>query len=119
MGVATSDGTAAARAAIDALGIATYLPHMYGYDSVPRPKPAPDIVHAFSRATGVPPREIAVIGDNPHDLEMARSAGAGAAVGVLTGNSEREDLAPLADAVLKSVRDLPEWLRVRSGHNAG
>ena len=113
MGVATSDGTAAARAAIGALGLDAYLPHVYGYDSVPQPKPAPDIVHAFAEAVGVPASEIAVIGDNPHDLEMARSAGAGAAIGVLTGNSERHDLAPLADAVLDSVCDLPEWLRRR------
>jgi phosphoglycolate phosphatase len=111
MGVATSDGTAAARAALEALGIAKYLPHVFGYDSVPRPKPAPDIVHAFSDATRIPPREIVVIGDNPHDLEMARGAGAGAAIGVLTGNSQRHELAPLADAVLDSVCELPAWLR--------
>jgi phosphoglycolate phosphatase len=114
MGVATSDGTAAARAAIEALGLAGYLPHVFGYDSVAHPKPAPDLVHAFSRAISVPPREIVVIGDNPHDLEMARSAGAGAAIGVLTGNSGREHLSPLADAVLDSVRDLPGWLSARS-----
>jgi phosphoglycolate phosphatase len=114
MGVATSDGTASARAALAALGLAEYLPHVFGYDSVPRPKPAPDIVHAFSRAIGVPPGEIVVIGDNPHDIEMARSAGAGAAIGVLTGNSGRDDLAPLADAVLDSVCDLPAWLDARN-----
>lgn len=118
MGVATNDGTAATRAALEALGIARYLPHVFGYDSVKRPKPAPDIVHAFSRSIGVPPAEIAVIGDNPHDLQMARSAGAGAAIGVLTGNSMRDDLAPLADAVLDSVRDLPAWLRAHARRRA-
>jgi phosphoglycolate phosphatase len=115
MGVATSDGTASAEAALAVLGIAKYLPHVFGYDSVPKPKPAPDIVHAFSRAIGVPAREIVVVGDNPHDIEMARSAGAGAAIGVLTGNSERGDVAPLADAVLDSVCDLPAWLGARGG----
>jgi phosphoglycolate phosphatase len=113
MGVATSDGTAAARAALAALGLDDLLPHVFGYDSVPRPKPAPDIVHAFSSAVGVPPHEIVVIGDNPHDLEMARGAGAGAALGVLTGNSRRHELEPLADAVLDSVCDLPAWLDAR------
>jgi phosphoglycolate phosphatase len=113
MGVATSDGTAAARAAIKALGLAAWLPHVYGYDSVPRPKPAPDIVHAFAAAIGAPAEAIVVIGDNPHDLEMARRAGAGAALGVLTGNSTAEELAPLADAVLDSVCALPDWLAAR------
>lgn len=113
MGVATSDGTAAARAALGALGLAGHLPHVFGYDSVARPKPAPDIVHAFAAAIGVPPAAIVVIGDNPHDLEMARSAGAGAALGVLTGNSTADELAPLADAVLDSICALPAWLSAR------
>jgi len=114
MGVATNDGTAATRAALSALGIQNFLPHVFGYDSVAHPKPAPDIVHAFCRAIDAAPKDIVVVGDNPHDLQMARSAGAGAAVGVLTGNSGREDLLPLADAVLASVVDLPGWLRART-----
>lgn len=113
MGVATSDSTAAARAALGTLGLNDLLPHVFGYDSVPRPKPAPDIVLAFAKTVGVPPQEIVVVGDNPHDLEMARGAGAGAALGVLTGNSRRHELAPLADAVLDSVCDLPGWLTAR------
>lgn len=115
MGVATSDGTAGTRAALAVLGVQRYLPYVFGYDSVPRPKPAPDMVFAFSSATGLPAGEIAVIGDNPHDLEMARSAGAGAAVGVLSGNGAATDLARLADVVLDSVADVPGWLRSRGG----
>jgi phosphoglycolate phosphatase len=111
MGVATSDGTAGTRAALANLGLEDRLPHVFGYDSVPRPKPAPDMVHAFAAAIGASAAEIAVVGDNIHDLEMARSAGAGAAIGVLSGTGRREDLAPLADAVLEGVRDLPAWLR--------
>ena len=83
MGVATSDGTAGTRAALQSLKIDRYLPHVFGYDSVARPKPAPDMVFAFAAAIGAEPEAIAVIGDNTHDLEMARSAGAGAALGVL------------------------------------
>ena len=41
---------------------------------------------------------------------MAHNAGAGAAVGVLTGTTGREELAALADAVLPSIADLPQWL---------
>jgi phosphoglycolate phosphatase len=110
LGVATNDATAAATAAMAALGFAAWLPHIYGYDSVPRPKPAADSVLAFAAAVGVPAAAVAVVGDNRHDLEMARAAGAGAAIGVLTGNSGFDDLAPLADVVLPSIRDLPGWL---------
>ena len=110
MGVATSDGTEAARAALAALGFEAELPHVYGYDSGPRPKPAPDMVLAFAGAIGCPVEAIAVVGDNTHDLHMARSAGAGAAIGVLTGTGAAADLSPLADAVLPSVAALPRWL---------
>jgi phosphoglycolate phosphatase len=110
MGVGTSDGTAAARAALAALGVDSYLPHVFGYDSVDRPKPAGDMVHAFAAAVGVPVAAIAVVGDNVHDLQMARNAGAGWAIGVLSGTGAAENLAPLADAVLDSIRDLPAWL---------
>jgi phosphoglycolate phosphatase len=47
--------------------------------------------------------EVCVVGDNLHDLEMGRAAGAGLVVGVLTGTSEHGDLAPLADRVLESI----------------
>jgi phosphoglycolate phosphatase len=113
MGVATNDATEAAAAAIAALGIEDFLPYVFGYDSVAHPKPAPDIVLAFAAATGVDPSDIAVVGDNLYDMEMARAAGAGAAVGVLTGNSGENDLAPHADVVLPSIRELPAWLAER------
>ena len=83
LGVATSDGTAGTQAALAAIGLAQYLPHVFGYDSVARPKPAPDIVYAFATASGVTPAEIAMVGDNTHDMEMARAANVGAAIGVL------------------------------------
>lgn len=110
MGVATSDGTESARAALTMLGVHGHLPHIYGYDSVANPKPAPDIVHAFAAATGIPQAEIAVVGDSTHDLAMARAAGAGLAVGVLSGTSGHDDLVHLADVILPSIRELPAYL---------
>lgn len=113
MGVATNDATDAAMAAMAAVGLDGYLPYVFGYDSVPHPKPAPDIVLAFAAATGIDPSDIAVVGDNRYDMEMARAAGAGAAIGVLTGNSGADDLAAYADVVLPSIRELPGWLAAR------
>jgi phosphoglycolate phosphatase len=109
MGVATNDATAAAKVALAATGMAPYLPHVFGYDSVTRSKPAPDMVLAFARDAGIVAHDIAVVGDNPHDMEMARAAGA-TAIGVTSGNSSADDLAQLADVVLPSVAALPEWL---------
>jgi phosphoglycolate phosphatase len=110
MGVATNDATEAAVASLTATGLIRNLPHVFGYDSVATPKPAADMVLAFCQAAGLAPAEVIVVGDNAHDLVMARSAGAGLAVGVTSGNSAVEHLAPLADAVLGSIRELPAWL---------
>jgi len=46
------------------------------------------------------------VGDSPHDLDMARAAGAGKAIGVLTGVSARDVLSLHADLVLESIADL-------------
>lgn len=113
MAVATNDSTGGAEKALLALGIAQMFDAAYGYDAVANPKPAPDTVQAFSDLTGLKPAEIAVVGDNRHDLEMAKAGGA-VAIGVLSGTGTRETLAPLADAVLASIADLPGYLAERN-----
>jgi phosphoglycolate phosphatase len=110
LGVATNDSTSGAEKTLLALGIAQMFDAAYGYDAVARPKPAPDAIHAFADLTGFKTSEIAMVGDNRHDLEMARAGGAGLAIGVLSGTGTRETLAPMADVILESVADLPGFL---------
>lgn len=110
LGIATNDSTAGAEGTVLALGIAQHFAAIYGYDAVAAPKPAPDTVQAFCDLTGLRASEIAVVGDNRHDLEMGRAGGVGLTVGVLSGTGTRERLAPLADAVLGSVAELPGFL---------
>lgn len=109
-GIATNDSLVSVGAFLRARGLDAIVPHVFGYDSVAESKPAPDMVHAFCGAAGVVPADVAVVGDNTHDLEMARAAQAGWAIGVLTGNGAYSDLAPLADVVLDSIADLPAWI---------
>lgn len=119
LGVATNDSEGGARQTLAALGVAELFTAAYGYDSVARPKPAPDAVHAFCALTGLAPTEIAMVGDNRHDLEMARAGGVGLSVGVLSGTGTRERLAPLADVVLASVAELPAYLGVAAALEDG
>ena len=112
LGVATNDSTSGAEKTLLALGIAQMFDAAYGYDAVANPKPAPDTIIAFCDLTGLKPSEIAMVGDNRHDLEMAKAGGAGLAVGVLSGTGTREALAPLADVVLDSIVDLPGYLNL-------
>ncbi len=113
IGLATNDSTGGAEKALLALGVAQMFDAAYGYDAVANPKPAPDSIYAFSDLTGLKPSEIAMVGDNRHDLEMAKAGGA-LAIGVLSGTGTRESLMPLADVVLNSIADLPAYLTDRA-----
>lgn len=110
LGVATSDSAAGARASLADFGVLDLLDFLAGYDSGFGPKPAPGPVHGFCAATGLEPGEVAVVGDNLHDLAMGRAAGAGLVVGVLTGTSAHADLAQHADHVLASIVELEALL---------
>lgn len=113
MAVVTNDLEAAAENTMTRFGLRSYFSAILGYDSVPDPKPAAGPVLRFCAMTGHQPHEVLVIGDNSHDIEMARNAGAGHAIGVLSGTGTRDVLSRDADAVLNSIADLPEWLGIR------
>ncbi len=110
LGVATNDSYASAMAAVERFDFGPHLSFCCGYDSGHGSKPGRGMVDAFCRETGVAAPNVAVVGDNTHDLEMARAAGAGLAIGVLTGTSGRDDLMPFADMVIDSIALLPEIL---------
>lgn len=110
LGIATNDSEAGAHAMAKALGIDHLFDVVIGYDTAARPKPHPDPLLYFAEKLRLDPREIAMVGDNLHDLETAHAAGAGLAVGVLSGNSPREALEPRADIVLDSIVGLPALL---------
>lgn len=114
LGLATNDNQASAAATLVNFGLADLFAFHCGYDSGHGSKPAPGMMHAFCAQVGLEPREMAMVGDNFHDLEMARRAGAGLKIGVLTGTSLYADLAPHADIVLDSIADLPAFLEVGS-----
>ena len=103
LGIASSDNEAAIRAMSERFGISELTDYVAGYDSGHGAKPGPGMVQGFCHAVGLAPAEVAVVGDNAHDIAMARSAGAALAVGVLTGTGTREMLSGLADICLDSI----------------
>ncbi len=113
LGVATSDSHVGIETTLGAFGILGLFDFLAGYDTGHGTKPAPDMVHAFCAAADLPADEVAMVGDNLHDLIMGRAAGAGLVVGVLTGTGARADLATLADHVLDSIADLETLLDQR------
>ena len=112
MAVVTNDLEEAAHNTMVRFGLRERFLAVLGYDSVPDPKPDAGPVLKFCRDHGFSPHDVLVIGDNSHDIEMARNAGAGYAIGVLSGTGTREALAREADAVLQSIAELPQWLGI-------
>ena len=104
--VATSDDRDPTERTLTALGLIGSVDATVCADDGIAVKPAPDMVLHLCATLGIAPGRTAVVGDTRADLWMARAAGAGLTIGVLTGVGNREDLAPLADLVLDSVAGL-------------
>ena len=110
LGVATMDSEQLAHQTLARLDVAHYFSFVCGYDSGFGEKPDAGMVHEFCNAVDMKPDEIAVVGDTPHDLNMARAANVQLAIGVLTGASDAALLSSLADHVLPSIGQLESVL---------
>lgn len=106
LGVASSDNEASIRATAKRFGFEDYLHYVAGYDSGFGIKPEPGMVLGFCAATGLAPHQVAVVGDNNHDMHMGRNAGAGLTVAVLTGTGSRESLADASDYCFDDITEL-------------
>lgn len=110
LGIATMDSEIVAQVTAETLGLSRWLSFLAGYNSGHGAKPEPGMVLGFCAATGLTPAEVLVIGDTDRDVNMARNAGAGMVVGVLTGASPADQLGRIADRVLESVFEIETLL---------
>ena len=111
LGVGTNDSHVSARNHMAHIGVVEHFADIIAADTVDVPKPSGNMIRRFAEVTGLSPHEIAMVGDNSHDMEEARNGGAGLAIAVLTGNAEAHHIAHLADHTIASVADLPDLLR--------
>jgi len=110
VGVATNDSISGMKASLARVGLLDRFDVLLAADSGYGGKPGPGMATAFSELTTLDPSQLAVVGDAVHDLEMARRAGYGLKVAVLSGTGTREDLGRHADVTLQSLCDVPELL---------
>ncbi|AYC99801.1 HAD family hydrolase [Neorhizobium sp. NCHU2750] len=103
LGIASSDNEKAIRRTAEHFGIIGDLDFIAGYDSGFGAKPQPGMMLAFCKAVGLDPSEVAMVGDNNHDMHMGRAAGAGLTLAVLTGTGTRDTLSALADHCLDDI----------------
>ncbi|MCC7049727.1 MAG: HAD family hydrolase [Alphaproteobacteria bacterium] len=110
LGVATMDTTLSPRMTFANLRVEHLLDFVTGFDGGHGEKPGPGMVQGFCRATGLRPAEVVVVGDSLHDLAMAKAAGAGLAVAVLSGVAGHEHLSADADHVIAGIDELEALL---------
>lgn len=111
LGIASSDNEISIRQTAERFGITGHVDFVAGYDSGFGTKPDPGMVLGFCAATRLEPRQVAMVGDNNHDLHMGASAGVGLKVGVLSGTGSLETLSPTADICLEDISSLEALLR--------
>jgi len=107
LGIATMDSEQGALAAMERYNARDHLDFICGFDTGHGVKPGGGMVEAFARIMDLPVEDVAVVGDSPHDIEMALAGKAGRAIGVLTGVSPREVLMACgAHVVIDSIAEL-------------
>jgi phosphoglycolate phosphatase len=106
LGVASSDNERSIRHIAARFGFIDHIDYVAGYDSGFGTKPEPGMVLGFCQATGLRPEQVAVVGDNNHDLHMGHNAGVGLKVGVLTGTGSRDSLMAASDYCLNDITEL-------------
>ena len=109
LGIATNDAETSALAHLRAAGVDGAFDFIACHDSGWGAKPDAGQLLAFADATGLDPAECVMVGDSLHDLLAARAAGM-VGVAVLTGLADRATLEPMAEAVLETIADLPDWI---------
>ena len=110
LGIGTNDSVVSATGQMQSLDVEHYFDAILGADSVAIAKPSGQMVQLYAARMHINCAEIAMVGDNTHDMEEAHHSGA-MAIGVLSGNARREHLAPLTDYILEDVSALPAFLR--------
>lgn len=118
LAIATTDDRAPTQAMIEAFDIEEYLSTMVCADDGIPAKPQPDMVLTICERMNVEPSKVMVVGDTTADLKMARAAGAGLVVGVLSGVSASSDLIHYADVLIESVDELHIYVEALAEHEA-
>lgn len=104
--VATGKSQNGAERAIKRHGLESRFEIIRGGNSVPRPKPYPDMLDAIMDESGT--RDVIMVGDTTYDLEMAQAAGV-RAIGVSWGHHSVDRLQPFAP-IAHSMEELGEML---------
>ncbi|HDR7794840.1 TPA: HAD family hydrolase [Bacillus luti] len=103
LGVVTADDFAPTELFLKQYKLENFFDYIIASDIFPAQKPDKKIIEVFCKEFHLESCEVAVVGDTPTDLYLAKNGGDCYAIGVLSGTGDRPTLEPLADLVLDSV----------------
>jgi len=110
--ICTSDDRRATDKAILSWGLTDLIDLSICGNEVTQSKPSAQPLQILCEKMGIHPSECIVVGDTTSDTCMARNAGAGLCIGVLTGSGTTDQLLMTgADIVLPHVGYIPKLLR--------
>lgn len=111
LAVCTNKPRAATEKVLSALGIASSFALCVAGDDLPRRKPDPAPLYHIAGRLGLAPAALIMVGDADQDVLCARRAGAQSVL--VRGGIQAEDRALRAqpDAVLDSLRELPDLVQ--------
>jgi phosphoglycolate phosphatase len=112
LAIVTSGNRKRVRRQLREFELAGYFAACVCNEDVPRRKPHPAPLNLAIEKLRVDPAECVYVGDTEEDIEMARRAGV-RPIGVLGPfPTSKRVRAARPDAILRSIRDLPRYLRV-------
>jgi phosphoglycolate phosphatase-like HAD superfamily hydrolase len=104
--IATTDRSYRAVLAMDTLGFMKNIDLVAGADLVSEPKPSPEMIYYILDTLRIEKSQALMVGDAITDVEMGCRAGLIGTVGVLTGQTSREDLQQIIPYIIGSVADM-------------
>jgi phosphoglycolate phosphatase len=110
MAVASNKPARFSRLILDAKGVGPRFCAVGGPDGETPAKPDPAMLRGLMRVAGADAADTVVVGDMEVDFEFARAAGCRVVL-IPGGSRSRQELSAVEpDALLESIRDLPDWL---------
>ncbi len=110
MAVLTNKPVIPSRAIVDALGIGTFFPRVYGGNSFPTKKPDPQGALQLLQETGTRPEQSVIVGDSHVDVQTGRNAGMWT-IGVTYGFSAHTFAEHPPDILVDTTGELAEVLK--------
>eukprot|EP00546_Thalassionema_frauenfeldii_P014140 CAMPEP_0178910002 /NCGR_PEP_ID=MMETSP0786-20121207/8852_1 /TAXON_ID=186022 /ORGANISM="Thalassionema frauenfeldii, Strain CCMP 1798" /LENGTH=238 /DNA_ID=CAMNT_0020582199 /DNA_START=135 /DNA_END=851 /DNA_ORIENTATION=- len=111
--ICTSDDRSSTDSSIKNWNLSDAIDYSICGNEVSNGKPSAEPLLTLCNQAGVEPSECIVVGDTTSDTGMAKNAGAGLMIGVLSGSGMKDQLlATGATVVLKDVGKIPEFLEL-------